>query len=98
MSFLEELYYGNIDPSAKQIKSDSEYQKQQNELWRCIDLLFLSLNNEQKGLCDEIGEYISQLDCIAQRESFIQGFRMGAQMAWEIVNFQSKEFSAISDQ
>lgn len=92
MSILEELYNGNINPVEKYIKNGSEYQKLNKQLIEYIDELMLLLNNKEKQLCEKIINDILELGCIAEKEHFIEGFRMGAQMMWEIICFKSENY------
>lgn len=92
MSVLEELYNGNINPSEKYIKNGSEYQKLSKELTESIDELMLLLNNEEKQLCERIIDNVLELGCISEKEHFIEGFRTGAQIMWEIIHYKSENY------
>lgn len=46
--FIEEFYYGNIDPQARSTKENKAVQKQMEILMKNEDLLTNALYNEQK--------------------------------------------------
>jgi len=92
MSILEELYNGNINPSEKYIKNGSAYQKLNKQLTEQIYELMTLLNNEEKLLFEKIGDNISALNYISEKERFIEGFRIGVHMMWEIIHFKSANF------
>ena len=46
--FIEEFYYGNIDPQARSTKENKTVQKQMEVLMNNEDLLTNALHNEQK--------------------------------------------------
>ena len=46
--FIEEFYYGNIDPQARSTKENKAVQKQMEILMNNEDLLTNALHNEQK--------------------------------------------------
>ena len=46
--FIEEFYYGNIDPQARSTKENKTVQKQMEILMKNENLLTNALHNEQK--------------------------------------------------
>ena len=64
--FIEEFYYGNIDPQARSTKENKAVQKQMEILTRAIDQAFWAVVNGESNL-----------------DSFIMGFRLGANFAYE---------------
>ena len=98
MSVLNELYYGNINPSARMIRKGSAYQKCNSELNEDIEKLLPLLNDTQKEMCEQIGSKLSDLNCLAEKDCFIHGFCLGAQVMLEIMHWKSDGFSALCDQ
>lgn len=92
MCILEELYNGNINPSEKFLKDSGDYKKINQELNKHIDELMLHLNDEEKQLCKKIEDNIYKLDYISEKECFIEGFRLGAQIMREILEYESKNY------
>ena len=98
MSVLNELYYGNINPSARTIRKGSAYQKCNSELSDCIEKLLPLLNDTQKAMCEQISNKMSDLNCLAEKDSFVHGFCLGAQVMLEIIHWKSDDFSSLCDQ
>ena len=92
MSILEEFYNGNIVPNEKLIKKGGEYQRVNDELSEKIDKLTCTLNGKEKDLCEEIEDGICKLSYISEKESFIEGFRLGIQIMREILEYKSENF------
>ena len=92
MSILEELYNGNINPSEKFLKASGGYKKINQELNKHIDELMLHLNDEEKQLFQKIEDNIYQLNYISEKECFIEGFCLGAQIMREILEHKSENF------
>ncbi len=92
MSILDELYDGNIHPSQRYIRKDGEYQKINEQLVEHLDKLLILLNDEQKHLLEDVGEKISMLGYISEKESFMEGLCIGVKLAWEVDRFESDNF------
>ena len=86
MTILEELYNGNINPSEKFIKKDSEYRSLMNEYAEQIDKLTAILDNGEKELFEKIMETGVSIGYISDKENFIGGFCLGARIMIEIPN------------
>lgn len=76
-SILEELYYGNINPSEKQFDRNSDYAK-------CIKIIADNEESLTASLCDEENHLFSELMkaqyqilITGERERFIEGFKLG---------------------
>ena len=79
MNILKELYYGNVNPLEKRIKTGSEYAKfieviadSEEELNSCLD-------DEKKYLLNRIMDAQGEILDIESCEHFIEGVRIGAQ-------------------
>lgn len=92
MTILEELYNGNVNPLARFIKDESEYQKLNHQVSEYIDKLMVSLNDEEKQLYEKIADGICGMGYISEKETFIEGFRLGAQMMLEVISYKSENF------
>lgn len=89
MSILSELYYGNICPMEKHIKVDGEYKKLLTKATDLMEKLNESLSEEDKSIWNEINDMSSIMESISERESFIEGFCLGARTILEIMNYDS---------
>lgn len=90
MSILEDLYEGKIHPWDKQIYKDGEYRRIADRLADRMDELTVCLDERGKTLCDIIENDLSDLSTVSQRECFIEGVRLGAQIMWEIYHYESE--------
>ena len=81
--FIEEFYYGNIDPQARSTKENKAVQKQMEILMKNEDLLTNALHNEQKKWFLDYVNVWSVVNGESNLDSFIMGFRLGANFAYE---------------
>ena len=82
--FIEEFYYGNIDPQARSTKQNKAVQKQMEILMKNEDLLTNTLHNEQKKQFLDFSNAWSVVNGESNLDSFIMGFRLGANFAYEV--------------
>ena len=76
-NFIEELYYGNIDPQARSVKQNRTVQEQMEVLMLNEEYLAQALTGENKKKFLEFVNGETNLD------SFIMGFRLGANFAYD---------------
>ena len=83
MNFIEEFYYGNINPQAHSSDQNPKVQKDMQILSESEGFLTDKLSGEEKR------RFISYVDAWAtvngesNLDSFITGFRLGAQFAFD---------------
>ena len=83
-SILEELYYGNISPAERSIRPGSKVQKALQKRDALESKLNESFTDEQKAAFEQylsLSAEILDNNCL---DSFITGFRLGAQFAHEM--------------
>lgn len=82
-NFLEELYFGNLDPQARGYRKDSNILKVSENINELEEKLTQRLNGEEKKLfldfCNAYGELMGDTGL----DSFIVGFRLGAKMIFD---------------
>lgn len=82
-NFLEELYYGNIDPQARGYRKGSHILKVSENINELEEKLTERLSGEEKKLfldfCNTYGELMGE----SGLDSFIVGFRLGAKMIFD---------------
>lgn len=77
-NFIEEFYYGNIEPQARSIKQNMAVQKQMEILMMNEDFLTITLSDEnKKQFLDDVNAW-SIVNGEPNLDSFIMGFRLGA--------------------
>ena len=85
MNIIGELYYGNINPVAKKFDQKSEYgdllkTMVDNEKKLTDYIRALPNSQEQQELFSQMIDTQIELAHFSQSESFIDGFRLGAQL------------------
>lgn len=82
-NFLEELYYGNLDPQAREYRKSSHILKVSENINELEEKLTQCLNGEEKKLfldfCNAYGEPMGDTEL----DSFIVDFRLGAKMIFD---------------
>ena len=92
---LEDLYYGNITPCDKRIKSGSPLQQVLDEAEQCEERLAAQLNNEGKALLHRLVDAENEASSTIALENFILGFRLGMRLAVE--GLLSNDESCLAD-
>lgn len=82
-SFIEELYYGNIDPQARSTKQNQRVQEQLKILAKNETLLTSALSDELKKRFLEYVNAWAVVNGESTLDSFIVGFRLGANFAYD---------------
>ena len=83
LKFIEEFYYGNLDPQARSTKENKTVQKQMKVLMLNEDFLTEKLSGESKKKFLEFSNAWSVVNGESNLDSFIMGFRLGAKFAYD---------------
>ena len=83
---LEELYYGNLFPHEKCAKLDDEVKELLKLLNRNEEKFTATLTEAQKETFEKYKDCNREISEICEREAFLNGFRLGAQIIIESVN------------
>ncbi len=81
--FIEDFYYGNIEPQARNTRQNKEVQKQMEILTKNEDLLTNALTGEPKKWFLDFANAWSIVNGESNLDSFIMGFRLGASFAYD---------------
>ena len=85
MKFLEEFWYGNIEPTEYDTSSCKEYKKLLELICKNEEKLLASMTDEQKELfsryTDCVREFQTMTDCLL----FQNSFKLGARMMLEVM-------------
>lgn len=81
--FIEELYYGNIDPQTRSTKQNKAVQKQMEVLMKNEENLTEVLDEENKKLFLDYANAWSVVNGESTLDSFIIGFRLGAKFTYD---------------
>jgi hypothetical protein len=93
--FIEELYYGNIDPQVRNTRQNKKYQKQMEILMLNEDFLTDNLTGENKKKFLEYVNAWSVVNGESALDSFITGFRIGANFSYEAFADKSAPFESL---
>jgi len=85
-SILEELYFGNINPSEKRFVRDSQYDKAIQAISTNGERLTELLTDKEKSLFLDYANAQSEINSISMIESFVDGFRLGAKIMLEVMS------------
>lgn len=83
---LEELYFGNLNPNDRSYIRDSGYGKAVRKISENEEKLTELLEGKEKKLLLDLVNAQGLVDGTTAVESFIQGFRLGARIAIEVMS------------
>lgn len=86
MDILEDLYYGNLFPHEKCAKLDDEVKALLKLLNRNEEKLAAALTEAQKETFEKYKDCNREISEISERETFLNGFRLGARIIIDVVN------------
>ena len=85
MKILEELWYGNIEPTEYDTSACREYKQLLEQVCRKEETLQATLGEEQKALFIQYTDSVSQYHAITDCMLFQNSFRLGARMMLEVM-------------
>ncbi|MBE6820596.1 MAG: hypothetical protein E7516_06050 [Ruminococcaceae bacterium] len=81
--FIEEFYYGNIEPQESITELKVEIKKKLDALSQTEEQLTSKLTEEEKALFLKYASQSSEFLCVSNADSFIAGFRLGAKFTYD---------------
>ena len=78
MNFIEELFYGNLQPNVRRFSEDSAYGKAISTIAQCEQILTDKLDSDLKAQFLTLVNTQAELTGITAYESFLDGFLLGA--------------------
>ena len=81
--FIEEFYYGNIEPQACNSELNKELKKMLNTLTEKEEMLTAKLNGEEKDLFLKYVNAYNEFLAFSIADGFISGFRLGARFTYD---------------
>ena len=82
-NFIEEFYYGNLNPQTRSTKQNAEIQKQLEILMRNEEFLTETLKGENKRKFLDYVDAWGLVNGESTLDSFILGFRLGANFTYD---------------
>ena len=89
MNFIEELYYGNINPNEKRYKKATPYDKALSIFTANEDKLKEALSGEHLKLFNELVNASDEISATSGVENFKIGFRLGVLMMCDSVFYDN---------
>lgn len=86
MSFIEDFYYGNLEPQKSNLKQNAYFQRDFNRMCEIEAILRNSFAGEQKELFREYVDLWGLILSDMTFDSFKTGFRYGAVFATDAFN------------
>ncbi len=81
--FIEDFYYGNIEPQEISTEHSLELKKKLDLLTKTEEQLTSKLNEEEIALFMKYAGQSSEFLCISNADSFTVGFRLGARFTYD---------------
>ena len=81
--FIEDFYYGNIEPQEISTTLSTELKRKLDLLSQVEEQLTSTLTDEEKELFIKYANQSSEFLCVSNADSFIAGFRLGARFTYD---------------
>ena len=85
MTILEDLWYGNIDPSETFLNDNRHFKKLLSLMGKNRDKLADTLTEQQKEMLEKYDDTINEMHSLAEYEAFRLGFSLGVRLMMECV-------------
>ena len=81
-NFIEEFYYGNIEPQEITTELRAELRKKLKTLSQTESVLSAKLTDAESELFDTYLKQSGEFLCVSNADSFIAGFKLGAKFTY----------------
>lgn len=85
MLILEDLYFGDVRPSERSVKRNSQYAKALDDLAKAGDALTDTLTEKQKEMFEEFMTAQREVNVLTDCETFIYAFRLAAKIMIDVL-------------
>ncbi|MBQ9914421.1 MAG: hypothetical protein IJO73_09360 [Clostridia bacterium] len=82
-NFIEELYYGNIEPQELSTELSGKLKKKLSKLTEKEEQLTARLSGEDKELFQNYVSAYIEFSTTSNADSFVAGFRLGAKFTYD---------------
>ena len=82
-NFIEQFYYGNIEPQECSSKLTAEMKKKLSQLTQKEECLNEKLTDELKDLFADYTSFCNGFTSVCCADSFMVGFKLGARFAYD---------------
>ena len=87
MGVISELWYGNIEPQDRKIPRDKEYKQLLKKICEYEEQFRGIFSPEQQKDFEDYENATISVTAISEEASFVEGFRLGAKMILEVLQF-----------
>ena len=87
MGVISELWYGNIEPQDRTIPHDKEYKQLLKRICDYEEQFRGIFSPEQQKDFEDYENATISVTAISEEASFVEGFRLGAKMILEVLQF-----------
>lgn len=94
---IQELYYGNLNPNAKQFDPASEYGRAMKRIADNEESLLKALEGKERKAMEDFSDSFGTVVDITACECFIDGFRLGARLTFDTFLSNESEFKNLTD-
>ena len=85
MLILEDLYLGDVRPSERSFKRNSQYAKALDDLVKAGDALTDTLTEKQKELFEDYMAAQREINVLTDCETFVYAFRLAAKIMIDVL-------------
>lgn len=85
MLVLEDLYLGDVRPSERSFKRNTQYAKALDDLVKAGDALTDTLTEKQREMFEEYMTAQREVNILTDCEAFCYGFMLGAKMMMDVL-------------
>ena len=85
MLILEDLYLGDVRPSERSFKRNSQYAKALNDLVKAGDALTDTLTEKQKEMFEDYMTAQREVNVLTDCETFIYSFRLASRIMIDVL-------------
>ena len=85
MLILEDLYLGDIRPSERSFKRNSQYAKALEEVVKAGDALTDTLTEKQKEMFEDYMTAQREVNVLTDCETFCSAFKLGAKIMMDVL-------------
>ena len=96
MTFLDDLYYGNIKPSDNEFVKNSEFDKALKTFCNCENELRKALDRDNEAITKLINAH-NELLTVTGLENFKIGFKLGVKMIYAGLIDETGVFKNVTD-
>ena len=87
MGVINELWYGNIEPQGRSIPRNKEYKQLLKKICDYEEQFRGIFSPEQQKDFEDYENATISVTAISEEASFVEGFRLGAKMILEVLQF-----------